>query len=546
MDNKARESRWVIVRAGGPGRASVITAAALPAGVRAVPLDAGLCEADVTANVTMAVSASDDEAIRFEIAKLAYQDHWRPLGYACQLLQAGATTSEAVAGKPDDPGDAEQVAVALRALLSHKMPVAGWRRQVIAAWLRAIVPAFAALPLPTWLGMRHGGSAPPAAKRSPIWHAVHGERETRTRHLLPPAYDPQPSRVYLILGRPRESLDKVRRTIDPSGTLAQMDLIRPMNVASCLRAMPRAASRIGKLVTVLSRSPISAAPRDVAALSFRLVQGEAHRVWWAHLKDTPEDVIFAHTGTADTTALERAIQVRGGRTHHLAHGVNTGWPFAAVSNTATFVCGHDAEVARRLPAYGATRHNPMVPPPLQPGDGRWLILTAYTHPMGRPYASFGVQPDIDALDAVAAAAHANGVPAEKVVWRPHPAIAKVSAADRSAVERRAASHGFTLWPAEEPLAAMANYSVVITTPSTALLDALFAGKLPVLLATVPLQSDLLYASYPLRASRAEDLATAAARTNDGATYRSAWSAMAPGNPPRSPLDLAGQAAGRPV
>ncbi len=105
------------------------------------------------------------------------------------------------------------------------------------------------------------------------------------------------------------------------------------------------------------------------------------------------------------------------------------------------------------------------------------------------------------------------------------------------MKRRAAEHGFAAWPNDEPLDAIRNFQRHHHTPSTALLDSLRAGKLPVLVVTAPLQSDLLYAVYPLRAADADSLVTLSVKSADPQAYTSAWNTIAPGAPPRRHEDL---------
>ncbi|OYW52274.1 MAG: hypothetical protein B7Z29_20015 [Hyphomicrobium sp. 12-62-95] len=219
------------------------------------------------------------------------------------------------------------------------------------------------------------------------------------------------------------------------------------------------------------------------------------------------------------------MQTGGTKTIHMVHGINHGWPFAGVSSLGLFKSKHDAELGEAIGAYGETACIPSNCPEFKPDGQGWLVLTSYTHPMGRPYAIYGIEPDIKALDLVAEAARLASVPPGDVMWRPHPAIEKVKREDRDALEACVTRHGFARWPQGQPLETMQSFAAIITTPSTVLLDALHLGKCPILVVTAPLQSDLIYAAYPFRADGVECMLALATKEKSVSLLQENWHSL---------------------
>lgn len=475
--------------------------------VELITFDPDELEATVTKTITEAVSDISDLIWRHELAALAYQEHSRPLAMAQQLTRASATLQRGrtLAAAQASKAEADRVAFAVRALLGRHHPVVGVRTQIAREKLRWIFAASIAWPAVVGAVLRYGGSSPRQLQTADVVHAVHGEWETRTRHLLPPRYDPGPDPIYLIIGRPRQKLSDVAYLFLEKARLRRATLLRPIDLRAASAAIGPGLRQIAGGLSMAAKSPVQSGLRDAIAITYRMMQGSAHRQWWRRRAATPQRALFGHTGTADTSQLELEMQADGTETVHVAHGINHGWPFAGLSSLGLFQSQYDAELAEKIGAYLNTACVPSSPPVLKPDGKGWLILTSYTHPMGRPYAQYGVAPDLKALNLVAEAAQLASVSPGDVMWRPHPAIEKVRREDRDTLNACAARHGFKLWPQGLPLEALQSFAVIVTTPSTVLVDALNMGKCPILVATAPLQKDLIYAAYPLRAQTADDL-----------------------------------------
>ncbi len=534
---KPHEPWWVLATKDQSGGWTVAVSQVCPPGLRVVELNTDATEADVTHNVSDAVTSIKDPVWRHELAAFAFQKQSRPIGLAGQIAAVAGTADGGMAGRIGSLQETRDVAYALRAMLGRFGRVRGlqiqkWRAR--SEWFAVAIPA--------WIGLvasvvRYGGSSPAALSSNGTIHAVHGEWETRTRHLLPPNYDPGADAIYLIIGRPRTTLRNARATIDPERRLNHAKLVRPLDFVAAVRALPHGASRLAAGVGDAAAGAVRLTMAEKLALAYRMMQGSAHRIWWRRCNGSPHTVLFGHTGTADTSQLELAMQSGGARTVHVVHGVNHGWPFAGLSDVGIFQSEHDAGLARRIGDYERTCHLPSALPELIAEGQGWLILTSYTHPMGRPYALHGVKPDVEALNIVAGAARQVGISAASVVWRPHPAIERVSAEDRQAVEACAAGHGFTRWPAGRPLEEMVSFAVIMTTPSTVLLDALKLGKRPILIATAPMQRDVIYSSYPARAGSTAECVGHLPPIAAKHPSREQYQQLAPGQFPAGARDL---------
>jgi hypothetical protein len=513
--------------------------AAQPSSTRVLTYVGEELEASVTATVTEATDRVADLIWRHELAAYAYQQQSRTLGMAQQLVHASREMRYGgLSVLHLSKEEANAVAFAVRALLGRQGRVRGLRKQVRLEQMKWGLAAIAAWPALLASILRHGGTSPDRLRAANVVHAVHGEWETRTRHLLPPSYNPGLDPQYLIIGRPRRSLRDITDMLAQKSGLKDANFIRPLDFNAAVRALIPGLSKIAHGIDAAASGPIQAGWRDCWALTYRMMQGAAHRQWWQRRQCTPQTVIFAHTGTADTSQLELAMHTGGTKTIHMVHGVNHGWPFAGVSSLGLFQSKHDAELARSIGSYGRTDFIASPCPVFVPGGEGWLILTSYTHPMGRPYATYGVEPDIKALELVAAAARSAAIEPASITWRPHPAIEKVAQKDREILEAAAARHGFTRWPIDQPLTAMKSFETIVTTPSTVLLDALHLGKCPILLATATLQNDHIYAAYPLRAHTAEQLVHQASQNQTGHYLSEIWSVLLPARQLTSPSDCA--------
>lgn len=540
---------WLVAEWRG-GRWRGLLSAAQPAGAQDISAQAQAAGTDVNQVVSRAAQGLVHPLWLLEVAKFSAQNLAQPLAAAQCLADACAS-----AGPVRSGSDAQADPALGAASFAVRLPVqhAAAARHALAAELngQALAPparvlqaaalvrylAGLLLGLAAWLGvvLRHARGTRPAPMAGGTMLALYGELSNRTRHLLPPAFALDATSPVLVVGRPRLSLPAVAQAWSGAGgTVASGRLLRAIDWPSALGSLVGTAPGLlapgaGVLACSSARLPV----RECAALAFRMLQGACEARWWQRQRLRPELVLFGHTGLADTTQLERAMQALGARTVHCVHGASHGWNFSGASDLALFACGHDARMADRFPAYGKSMHLPLDCPAPRPGNGRWVVLTSYTHPMNPAYAEAGNAADRACLDAVAAAARAHGQALEAIVWKPHPAIGSVAAADAQALRAHAERLGLQAWPKDWSLERLGDASVVVTTPSTAAIDALLHGKPPVVFAVVPMQPDLSYAQLPLFTRDAAALEAAIGRVLADAPgeHARAWQQVQPGTRP---------------
>lgn len=416
------------------------------------------------------------------------------------------------------------------------------RQGLIGDAVKQAVASLLAMGTLVWLTLRHKGTAPAAARSilgsTDTVFAIHGEDATRTRHLRQAlARHEAPAKPIIILGRPDCELETAAARLDPAATIEGARYLRPLDLGSVLRALPQAAGGLLRGIGQTRRYRLPLAMRDRIAMAFRLALGFAHATWWEGAAGGTDIkvAIFAHTGNADSSRLERAMQARGTRTVHAVHGTNIGWAFAGLSDVGVFQTGSDARLARSLPAYARSTHLPVDPPAPGAGNGDWALLTSYTHLMSSAYQESGSRADCRLVQWLSGAARAAGHDPARVLWRPHPQIALVAERERTRLEAAVAQAGFTRWPDDLPYAALGEMSVAVTTPSTVLTDGLRLGQPTIVASVTPLQRDLLYARYPLLAEDEGALAQLIARVLDpqqrSRAFADAWTAIEPGAPP---------------
>jgi hypothetical protein len=378
----------------------------------------------------------------------------------------------------------------------------------LAAWVRTILTTPAGDPLPD----------------APLVAALHGEIANRTRHLIAALAAEAPDTPILLLGRPQLDRAALRQGLTDAGLTGP--LIRPFDLASALGALPAILRRLGEGARFVAAADWRPAPRDLAAICFRVMLGETHARWAAsHVPAGPRTVVFGHTGVADSHLLERALQRCGARTVHWVHGVSLGLNFVAGSDLGLFQCGSDARWHESLGGYGSTASLPATAPtPATGGDG-WLVLSNLVHPMNADYRRHGLAGEVALLEAVAAAAG----PARRV-WKPHPILERLDNETRQTITARAAALGFERWADDAPLDTARAFAVVVSTPSTVVLDVLKLGVLPTLYGGGGLDPDSAIAQLPLRADDAAGLGAAAERLKT-ADFAAAWTAIGPGRAP---------------
>ena len=407
------------------------------------------------------------------------------------------------------------------------------------------VGGIAALVVLFGLLIRYGGTSVRNAQSQIVGYdaayAFHAENSNRTKHLRDAlARSEYRSPVLLVLGRPRTSIKEALAAIDPEHTIADPIALRPASIPALVRAIPTIAAQIRQGIEAMATVPCRPPFSVLTAMCFRMSLGQVCAQWWQSVAPMAslKHVLFAHTGTAEASGLELALQRSDVHTVHVMHGSNTGWPFAGLSNTAFAQSKADAEMARSLPAYGRVMTMQSVRPPLAlpPSDEpqRWALLTSYSHLQHPAYRRGGSEADRLVIEWVAEAAAGRGVSPENVLWRPHPHIKSIDSAERDLLEQAASQAGFTRWPAELPYGSMALMDLVVTTPSTVMIDALRMGQPPIVLNVASLDEEGTYARYPLLVEDRRMLEQAidmiADATRKDGVYTQCWDAVGPGGP----------------
>jgi hypothetical protein len=402
----------------------------------------------------------------------------------------------------------------------------------LAAWARTILATPAGDPLPA---------------DAPVLAALHGEISNRTRLPIAALAAEAPRTPILLLGRLQQPLTALRRALAELG-LGQAPLVRPFDLAAALGALPAILRRLAEGARVLAAAPWRPAPRELAAICFRMALGETCARWaGAHLPPGARTVLFGHTGVADSHLLERALQAGGARTVHWVHGVSLGVNFIAGSDLGLFQCASDARWHQALGGYGRTASLAAAPPAAPAGDEGWLVLSNLIHPMNADYRAQGVAGEAALLRAVAAAARIAGQ--RRVTWKPHPVIATLDPAVKAGIEATARELGIIPWPhGPGDLAQAAAYPVIVATPSTVAIDVLRLGRLPLIYrALVPTPGSAV-AQFPLQVWAPEEIAAAAGRLSApaerDALFQAAWTAVGPGRPATLGDILSLAAAGR--
>ncbi len=508
----------------------------LPEQSTEVKAEEGAVDTRVEATVSRILDGVEDPLWRLEIGKHSTRYQPELLGSAFVLADAAiaaeAKSEVRLAMQVSDAATVARIAAVELSRSGAKVRRATRRRAL--AWLRLLIAVPVALAIHLAIVLRYSNLTRtlPAGRR--LLFAIHGERSNRTHHLLPPRFDPGRNPVFVLLGRPRASLKAVARTLDPNGKMPGMVLVRPTGLGAALSSLPCALLRLGKGLSVLRDTPVTISARDLSAMVFRLLSGACQAAWWRKTGLVPEVVAFGHTGVADTTALEEAMQAAGSRTVHCVHGLSLGWNFVSHSDVGLFVCGRDAELARKFGGYRLATSVPSPMPETSLGDERWLVMTAYSHPMNPAYANNGIAPDLAILRAVEEAARSSGQQPGNITWKPHPAISLIDSEDRAVLQAAVTDLGFKPWPEDLAYDEVARFGVVMTTPSTAAIDLLKLGRLPVIVATAPLQADTVYDSFPFvarsRRQVTEILGRLDAATEIQAQFRMAWDTIRPAGP----------------
>ena len=497
-------------------------------GIKAVQRN-GVWHLAVLRAVTL--EGADRERMRQSIARgqeLNLENYRRLAGagvWQLELVKANLDDGEVGMGLAADfaqrcveaPGDVHTVRApavhlsrrsVLRALEARRQRVAGDRLQSLADRLHA--GAAIAVAWLFWLGTLVRTLADnthmPTDSRTLL--AVHGEWTNRTRHVLGLAHAAGAAPVVLVLGRPRSSLERVARLWTAHG-FAGAKLVRPFSALSALRSAGTALRLCAQGWTLLPRQPQKPRFGEQVAMAYRCVLGAACADWWKHSGATVAMVVYGHTGLADTTLLEEAQQASGATTIHAVHGISAGLNFVGHSSVGLFRCSHDARWHGQLGGYGACTAEPTVRPTLARGGQGILFLSNHLHPMNPWYRAFGPADELQALDHIAAAGDALGIQRDQVVWKPHPVFHSLPAEVQTAAIQHAQRLGFRAWLDATPLERASTFALVLTTRSTAALDVLRLGIVPVILESRTTGAIDALSRFPLQARDASELIEAA-------------------------------------
>jgi hypothetical protein len=493
-------------------------------------LDAAQARGRAVAWDAYAALAGASEAWQLEWGKAPLGEGEVALGFAVQVADAclQARSEEIIAVRA--PAACLSRAATERALRARGLRVDGGDGFAAAAFVLACGAALLA-----WLGtlLRTFGEAMPLPA-APLALAVHGEDATRTRHVLALLRE-RPQAPVLVLGRPRASAATHAADFARQAGLASVQVSRPFDLRAAGASLPRALALLAEGARLAAAAPWRPPFALQAGMAYRVLWGAAAARWWERTRPAIAVVAYGHTGLADGTLLERAQQAAGARTVHAVHGVSAGLNFAGRSSLAVLRCAHDAGWHARLGGYGATRSARAARPALRPATGPVVVMTNLAHPMNLHWRAAGVVAEVEALQAVADALDAAGDAATRY-WQPHPALARLPAADRDALAAAAVRLGFAAL-APGTLAPDAPRRVVCT-PSTVALELLAAGHLPVVLAPQPPDPASALAHWPLLATDAATLTSAWRELGDPAAATTAWAAAWERIGPAPPLAAA--------
>ena len=377
-----------------------------------------------------------------------------------------------------------------------------------------------------WSSVRHGGPSRVTASGD-LWVAAHPEWSNRSRHLLTAAGARR--LPLLLLGRPKGSIRQAQRLLDRHLHGNQLEPLRPLSASAAFAALPDMVRALREAMRQFaSRGDMPPLKRTVPIL-YRLLLGSVHRHWWRRSGAQPSTIVYAHTGNADTSALELEQQAAGSKTVHLLHGISTGHAFTGLSDVAIARCRHDADWHERLGGYGKAVAFEAPCPDIARPSAKWALLTNYAHPTAFADEETAVAFEAKAVQEVAAAAERLGIARDSLLYRPHPALRGLSDVSRRKVKAAADEAGVQRWPADLDLVDLGRFELVVTTPSTVLLDALRAGTVPILVDLAGADAESVYGSYPFRAGSEDELVAAIEQVTASRerAFARAWEAVGP-------------------
>jgi hypothetical protein len=421
---------------------------------------------------------------------------------------------------PDLPANPGSVRATRSALAFRGFIVRGQKLQQVVDRMMFVCATMLALLSIMGLVARHSRKVQLPAYTG-LMLALHGEWSNRTRHVLEQLKPEQMPDMILLLGRPRLAPGRVSSIWSAKLGCALPPVVCPISVRAAIQALNELPQILCDGLVETSNRPLRPAFREQVAIAFRVFLGAVSSRWWTSSGLKPRTVIFGHTGTADTTAIEKAMQANGAQTVHAVHGLATGPNFAGISNLALFRCGYDALRYEQLNCYGACFAQPS--PHNMPSRGAEgiLLLTNLAHPMNPDYAAHGLEAEMNLLRVVASAARLIGAKASSLLWKPHPVISDLPAPIAADLRREAAALGYEELPHCLPIISSATtVHWVLTCPSTVSVDLLAEGVLSLVVAPQGSLQDSSPALFPSAAPSAESIAAALDELDDEFVYAS--------------------------
>ncbi len=484
----------------------------------------------------------DDRYWRLEYCKLIAREGFAVLAQADVI--AGTVRSGAAPASFAGPVDMARVRFACaHALAADGKEVAGLHRMRLFYRLRFVLSSLIAGSVWIWTLLRAGwGNRLSAIAPGSDLIAVYAEISNRTRHVLAAASQSGSVSGILVLGRPGRDLDAVKARFSSEFGLDRLPVCRPIGFRSALRSMPGLFGHLLCGMRMVSATGFRPCWKDEIAILYRLFFGACAHEWWDLQAISPGMIVYGQSGLADSSLLEDAQKRSGAATVHWVHGLSGGWNFAGYSDLGLFKCGHDAEMHSRLPDYGRTDFVSLPKVPFRAGrGGTWLLMTNYAHP-SNPYSGHGAYDlEVATVLMAAKAAREAGAGSENLVWRPHPVFWSLPEPARERILASVGKSGVRLPSQTDEVSSFAEYQNVLCTPSTAAVELVAQGVLPIIVAPHPIAPETAYHAFPLRAADTAELVDCVGRLADrsGAVrlFDQLWERIKPGHPAPTIADI---------
>lgn len=329
--------------------------------------------------------------------------------------------------------------------------------------------------------IRFSRSAPIPTQYSQKVLAIHGEWTSRTRHVLSQVGAQIPTNCLLILGRPTMPLPALKLFWEEQLGHPLPPLVTPFSISAACKALPTMLKELTTGLQLYDEKPQQLSIRKSAAIIFRVLLGTIMQKWWTAQCFATQQVIYGHTGTADTNLLERTQQKNGLQTVHLVHGLSTGPNFVGISDHAVFRCGYDADMYRQLGIYRKCTAPVSTKPTLQRGKQGLLLLTNLAHPMNAGYLEYGLRDEIRILRDVAKVAAKFMVGDAPKLWKPHPVLSMLPQAQQEELRKTANELGYREITLQTDITSLLRKTHwIISTPSTVAADILAEGQLTII------------------------------------------------------------------